>query len=217
MRTAGPGLWVLGLGLLTLLAGCDSTESVVPGSAPPPQVAVATAVPTVVPTQVVASLPRSVDSLALSMSRAAVEAQLGALDCHDSDDGVHVCRPQDAARARKELEVYFFRDTVVSIAYEIPPPAEVWAHLETLTQQYGKPSLNGMTQRDVRNRLHEIYGWRDTQTIYSTRFVWAESPPPRHVVGTVITLWDRAAYSAWEDDKARHPPAAEAAPTAGLT
>jgi hypothetical protein len=215
MTKPGLGLRVLGLALLTVLAGCESTESVVPGAAQPPQVAVATAVSTPEPTQIVAALPRTVDSLALSMSRTAVEAQIGALDCHDSDDDVHVCRPQDAARGRQELEIYFFRDTVVSIAYEIPPPAEVWSHLEALTHQYGNPSLNGMTQRDVRNRLHEIYGWRDLQTIYSTRFVWAESPPPRHVVGTVVTIWDRAAYAAWEDEKARHVPAQESSRSDG--
>jgi hypothetical protein len=156
-----------------------------------------------VPTKATAALPRAVDTLTLSMARADVVAQLGEITCHDSDDGVEVCRPKDVARGRAELEVFFFRDTVVSIAYESPPPPEVWSHLEALIVQYGKPSLNGMTQRDVRNRLHEIYGWRDRETIYSTRFVWAESPSPRHVVTTVVTIWDRAAYAAWEDEKAR--------------
>lgn len=233
MNQTGPGSRVLGSGFsarlgrrvqcfglalpLLIASACESTDSVVPGAAAPPKVAVATAIPTAEPTQVVAALPRTVDTLSLSMSRSAVEAQIGALDCHDSDDSVEVCRPQDAARGRTQLEVFFFRNAVVSLAYEIPPPPEVWSHLEALTHQYGKPSLNGMTQRDVRNRLHEIYGWRDTQTIYSTRFVWAESPPPRHVVGTVVTIWDRAAYAAWEDEKARRPAAPEAAATPGLT
>lgn len=200
-----PGLGFFGLLLLTLCA-CDSDESIVPVARPPvQQAAVATAVPTVIPTKVVAALPRAVDTVTLSMPRGAVEQQIGALECHNSDDGVEVCRPKDASRGRSELEVFFYRDAVVSIAYEIPPPPELWSHLEALNNQYGKPSLNGMTQRDVRNRLHEIYGWRDAQTIYSTRFVWAEAPPPRHVVTTVITIWDRAAYAAWEDEKARKP------------
>ena len=208
---SGFGCWVLGagfgIGSLLLLPACDSKDSVVPTGQSAQQLVVATAVPTVAPTQVIAALPRTVDTLALSMSRSAVEAQIGALECHDSDDGVEVCRPKDTSRGRSELELFFYREAVVSIAYEIPPPPEVWSHLEALNQEYGKPSLNGMTQRDVRNRLHEIYGWRDPQTIYSTRFVWAESPPPRHVVTTVVTIWDRAAYAAWEDEKARKPAA----------
>jgi hypothetical protein len=162
---------------------------------------------------VTAALPRTVDTLALSMSRAKVVSQIGELSCHVTDDGVEVCKPKDAARGRAELEVFFFRDAVVSLAYEVPPPPEVLSHLEALIHEYGKPSLNGMTQRDVRNRLHEIYGWRDTQTIYSTRFVWTESPPPRHVVTTVVTIWDRAAYAAWEDEKARRAAAQAADPT----
>lgn len=206
----GPGSPVPGLGLavvlVALVTGCDSNESVVPvAQQPVQQAAVATAAPTLVPTKVVAALPRAVDTVTLSMARSAVEAQIGTLECHDSDDGVEVCRPKDKTRGRSELEVFFYRNAVVSIAYEVPPPPELWSHLEALNNQYGKPSLNGMTQRDVRNRLHEIYGWRDNQTIYSTRFVWAESPPPRHVVTTVITIWDRAAYAAWEDEKARKP------------
>lgn len=222
MRRISPGFRVLGLGFGVVLSvgafGCDATESVVPGTQSSPQAAIAaTTAPTAEPTQVVAALPRAVDALKLSMSRAAVEEKVGALDCHESDDAVQVCRPNDAARGRKELEIYLFKDAVVSLAYEIPPPPEVANHLEALIHEYGKPSLNGMTQRDVRNRLHEIYGWRDLQTIYSTRFVWEESPPPRHVVATVVTVWDRAAYAAWEDHKARRPAAEAPAATPGLT
>jgi hypothetical protein len=141
-----------------------------------------------------------VDTVALSMSRAAVEAQVGALDCHDTTDGVHVCRPRQVAAGSKPLDIFFFHNVVVSIAHEIPPPAEVWSHLERLIHQYGAPSLNGMTQRDGGGRLHEIYGWRDTRSLYSVRFVWEEMPQ-RRVVGAVLTLWDRAAYSEWEQQR----------------
>jgi len=154
------------------------------------------------------ALPRTVGAVGLRMSRTAVEGALGPLTCHDSPDGFEVCRATDPNRGESTLELFFVHGEVVSLAYEIPAPADVLSHLESLTKRHGKPSLSGLTERDRDGRLHETYGWKDDKSLYSIRFVWHEEPSkPRRLGGTVVTLWDREAYGAWERSRVRTPPA----------
>ena len=201
------GLVVL---LFVALADCTREEApVVPAT--PTQVPLA-AVPALATAPPREGLPRVVGAVKLGMGRPDVEGQLGGLDCHPTPDGLDVCRPKDAARGEGGLEVYFYHDAVISLAYEIPLPRDVFGHLEALSQRYGNPSLKGLTERDRTGRLHEVYGWRDTDSLYSIRFVYEESETqPRRLAGATVTLWDRAAYAAWEKDTERRNAAPRAA------
>jgi hypothetical protein len=160
------------------------------------------------------ALPRAVGTVALKMTRHEVESQLGSLACHHNAEGFQVCRAADPKRGEPGLEVFLYRSQVISLAHEVPSPKEVWSYIETLTARYGKPVLNGMTERDRSGRLHEVYGWRDRHSLYSVRFVWQEAPT-RNLNGAAITLWDREAYGAWEKDSARR--STELPPTPDFT
>ncbi len=150
-------------------------------------------------------LPRTVGDIALGMPRAAVEQRLGKLTCHENPNGFDVCGAAANAEAqRQKLEIFFFRGAVVSLAHELPTTGDVWSQLAPLLTRYGNPSLNGLRERDRDGRLHEVYGWKDKETLYSIRFVWKEeSDRERQLVGTTVTLWDRQGYADWENDPNR--------------
>jgi hypothetical protein len=139
------------------------------------------------------------------MSRSEVEAKLGTLTCHDNPAGFVVCSGNKAPKGEAmSIEVYLHHDHVVSISYEIPPPADAFSYLEAATRRYGKPALNGHTEVDKDERLHEIYGWKDEESLYSIRFVWSEDAGGRrNLAATIITLWDRKSYDQWEQDPER--------------
>jgi hypothetical protein len=99
---------------------------------------------------------------------------------------------------------------VISLSYEGPAPSNAWDALNQLIDRYGRPALSGMRERDKTGRLHEIYGWKDEQSLYSVRFVWRETESQdRELVGTVVALWDRKGYQLWESETQQH-----SAPTA---
>jgi len=199
LATAGPAF-----ALWAILAsdGCSRDEPPTPAVVSTPMPPASTAAPSPSPQLAIEGLPRSVGSVSLRMARGEVEGHLGTLTCHDNTEGFRVCHPEDPKRAESGLEIFLYHDQVVSLAYEVPPPNEVGSYLETFTARYGKPALNGLTEHDRSGRLHEVYGWRDTQSLYSVRFIWQESPT-RHLSGAAITLWDREAYAAWEKDSGR--------------
>jgi hypothetical protein len=207
----GSAAWGVALSLALQAAACHDAEP--PPAPTPTAAAVAAAAPTAAPTAVREALPRAVGAVTLRMARAQVEQHVGALACRNHPDGFEVCTVKDSARAAPELEVFFHHREVISLAYTTPAAEEVWTQLEALTKRYGTPSLKGLTERDRSGRLHEIYGWRDPQSLYSVRFIWQDDPAqPRRLLATGVTLWDREAYAAWEAERAR-----ASAATPGLT
>jgi hypothetical protein len=187
---------------LLLCSGCHSSE-------PPPSEEHAAAAPPAsdTPEAWVAetpanheALPRTVVGVSLGMSRADAEAALGPLTCHENKAGFQVCssnkEPTDDV---SHLELYLHRERVISVSYESPPPKNAWDALNHLIDIYGHPSLSGLRERDKSGRLHEIYGWKDDQSLYSLRFVWKESVGGNsELVGAATALWDRKGYQQWE-------------------
>lgn len=188
-------LWVAVAG-----GGCTGEEQATPPNVSPPAVAEPELVPAPGSNAGKSpALPRAVGEVALRMKRSEVLDRIGDLSCYESIQGFEVCRPVDRTRGERGLEVFLYRDEVISLAYEVRAPKEVWTYLEELNGRYGKPSLNGLTERDRNGRLHELYGWRDGSSLYSVRFIWQESAnQARRLIGTSITLWDRQGYAAWE-------------------
>jgi hypothetical protein len=136
------------------------------------------------------------------MSRSAAEATLGQLTCHPNKEGYEVCRgAQEQIGDIRHLEVYLYRDCVISASYEGLAPPNVWDALNNLIARYGKPTLSGARERDSSGRLHEIYGWKDDRSLYSVRFMWrnTEAGNPE-LAGTVTALWDRKGYNQWEGE-----------------
>lgn len=151
------------------------------------------------------ALPRGIGGVSLGMGRAAVIQQIGALTCHDNPQGIEVCTGERQPVATvKGFEVYIYNEKVLSLAYEERANDDAWTYLDRLLRRFGEPTLNGMAERDKQDRMHEVYGWRDDDTLYSARFVWEEiAPNPRRLVGTAVAMWDRKAYEAWENDPER--------------
>jgi len=185
--------------MLLVWLGCHSAE--------PPAQEAAPATVTAAPAPVVSAavrhpetLPRSVAGVSLGMNVPAVESAVGHLTCHDNKAGYRVCTgDQEQVGDVRHLELYISHDQVISVSYEGPAPPNAWDALNKLIERYGSPSLSGVRERDKTGRLHEIYGWKDDQSLYSVRFMWrdTESESPE-LVGTVIALWDRKAYQQWE-------------------
>jgi len=202
------GLIVLAL---PLLASCG--QGAKPSAVPTPTTAPAPAEGPAPTARETAPLPRALDDIALGMPRAAVEKQLGTLTCHRNEDGLDVCTAGGGVNGGQKLEVFFHRGTVVSLAHEVPTTGDVWSQLEPLLTRYGNPSLNGLREHDRDGRLHEVYGWKDRETLYSIRFVWKEDADQgRQLVATTVTLWDRKGYADWENDPARQEPLRRATP-----
>ncbi len=161
--------------------------------------------PTSAPTE---PLPRAVGDVTLGASLADVQAKLGALDCHDNPEGFRVCSPKAAPPGTpRNLEVFLFHDHVVSLAHENDTGPDVWNYVRALMARFGTPSLNGARNQDNRGRTHEIYGWKDEQSLYSVRFIWDSDTADRRLTATTITLWDRKAYRQWEEQKKSAQPA----------
>lgn len=192
---------VLTTALALLWWGCDSGEQGAPQAVSnrpaAPQAAVTPAVPITHE-----SLPRTVAGITLGMSRAAAEDQLGHLTCHPGKAGCEVCDPDKEQGGQvSHLELYLHRDQVISVSYQEPPPANAWDALNQLIDRYGSPSLSGVRERDQTGRLHEIYGWKDEQSLYSVRFMWRDAEAEgRELLGTVVALWDRKGYQHWESE-----------------
>jgi len=199
--------------LLLLCCGCHSSE---PPTQPPASLEQAVPVPPSDTAPVEArrheALPRAVAGITLGMNVTDAERALGHLECHDTKGGVRVCRGEkrdvDEAHA---LQLYIAHDRVISVSYESPPPANVWDALNGLIDRFGRPSLSGVRERDTNGRVHEIYGWKDEESLYSVRFMWKErdtgSP---ELMGTAVALWDRKGYQQWEAET--QPPAAPEQP-----
>jgi hypothetical protein len=178
------------------------------------------AAPTAVPSPAAFEpLPRAAAGVGLGMRRAEVQAQLGNLTCHDNPAGFQVCNGSPAGgAAARNLEVYFHRGRVLSLAYDEAVPSDAWTLLDALVRRHGTPTLSGLTERDQQGRLHEIYGWRDAQTLCSLRFVWEEQGPnPRRLTATTVTVWDRKAYEAWEREQPRREAPGGATPALAAT
>lgn len=187
--------------LVLVCWGCDrddrpaqQTASERPAAAPPP------AAPPTAATH--DALPRSVAGITLGMTRAAAEAALGHVTCHPGKAGCEVCDPEtEPGGAIHHLQLYLHHDEVISVSYEGPAPTNVWDTLNQLIDRYGTPALSGMRERDQTGRLHEIYGWKDDQSLYSVRFMWKEAPAEdRELLGTATALWDRKGYLLWESE-----------------
>jgi len=197
--------------LLLACCGCHSPES--PSQQPvlTPRVAESSAAATPTTTQREA-LPRSVAGITLGMSATDAEGKLGKLVCHANRAGYQVCNgTKQPSEEFGNLQLYLVHDRVVSVSYESPAPASMWDALNALIDRYGHPSLSGLRERDTSGRVHEIYGWRDDNSLYSVRFMWreAESAGPE-LVGTAIALWDRKGYQQWEAEaKQRNRPTPE--------
>jgi hypothetical protein len=185
--------------LLLAWSGCDrgGQSSEHPAAAHPP--APQAAAPTTIPRQ---ALPRSVAGITLGMSRAAAEAKLGHLACHPGKASCEVCDPATEQGGEiHHLELYLHHDQVISVSYEEPPPANEADTLNQLIDRYGSPSLSGIRERDRSGRVHEIYGWKDNQSLYSVRFMWRDAEAGgRELLGTVTALWDRQGYQLWESE-----------------
>jgi hypothetical protein len=195
-------------------SGCDSGDRPAQQSASqqaaaaPPQAAVASPVTH-------DALPRSVAGITLGMTRAAAEGKVGHLTCHAGKAGCEVCDPEtEQGGDIHHLQLYLHHDTVISVSYEGPAPANVWDVLNQLMDRYGNPALSGVRERDQTGRLHEIYGWKDDQSFYSVRFVWKDAPAEgRELLGTATALWDRKGYLLWESET--QPPGAPPAEPGG--
>jgi len=159
------------------------------------------------------ALPRAVVGVTLGMRRAEAEEKVGQLACHENKAGFQVCTgAKPPSQDVSDLELYVVDDRVISVTYEEPAPANMGDALSQLIDRYGRPALSGVRERDTTGRLHEIYGWKDEQSLYSVRFVWrdTESGTPE-LVRTVTALWDRLGYQQWEAETRRRgtPPDAE--------
>jgi hypothetical protein len=93
----------------------------------------------------------------------------------------------------------------------------MWDALNALIDRFGRPSLSGLRERDKSGRLHEIYGWKDDNSLYSVRFMWREAANAEpELLGTVIALWDRKGYQQWEAEaQQRTRPTPEEEPPSG--
>ena len=195
--------------VVLLTCGCDR------GERREPQHAAAAAPSAAVPVTPIVheALPRSVAGITLGMSRAAAEEKLGHLTCHPSKAGCEVCNPdKEQGGDIQHLQLYLHHDQVISVSFEGPPPANAWDALNQLIDRFGSPSLSGMRERDQTGRLHEIYGWKDEQSLYSVRFMWRDAEAEgRELLGTVTALWDRKGYQLWESET-QHPSAPAAQP-----
>ena len=179
---------------LLLCAACHRSEP--PASPAPADEPAAAPTPTAGPRE---ALPRAVGGVTLGMSTADAGAQLGKLTCHENAQGFRVCTgTKDQGADITHLEVYLNHDHVISLAYETTP-TNAWDFLDRLIARYGSPSLSGRHERDKTGRLHEIYGWKDDDSLYSVRLIWRETETGgRDLVGTAIALWDRKGYQEWE-------------------
>lgn len=204
-RRAAP---LLSFALLLQLVACHNEPA---KSSPPPT---ATAPPKTTESSAAAhaALPRRIAGVSLGMNQADVEQRLGSLRCRERGAELHVCETDhEQIESVRHLEVYIHHNRVISLAYEIDAPADAWSYLDSQIALYGKPSLTNQRSRDQVGHDHEIFGWRDDASLYSVRFVWGgEEGGERRLVGTAISLWDRAAYQTWEDEaerEAKRPPA----------
>jgi hypothetical protein len=208
----------LACGLLLLLyCGCHSRES--PSQQPTPgaqsAVSAAAATPTAPHHE---ALPRSVGDITLGMSARDAEGKLGKLVCHTHRAGYQVCSGTNPpSKDLRNLQLYIVHDYVVSVSYESPAAASMLETVNGLIERYGHPSLSGLRQRDESGRLHEIYGWKDDNSLYSIRFTWRETENGgAELVSTVIALWDRKGYQQWEDEaKQRNQPTPEGEEASG--
>jgi hypothetical protein len=197
------------------LFGCCSCHSSEPPSqepaAPAEQATQSSAAAT--PTAILhEALPRAVADITLGMSATEAEAKLGKLICHANRAGFQVCSgTKQPSEEFHNLQLYLVHGRVVSVSYERPAPASMWDTLNALIDRYGRPSLSGLRERDKTGRVHEIYGWKDDNSLYSIRFMWRETPNAEpELLGTVIALWDRKGYQQWEAEaKQRNPPTPE--------
>jgi hypothetical protein len=191
---------VVACGLLLLLCcGCHSKETPSEQPAPADQAAVSAAAVTPTAAQREA-LPRSVGDITLGMSASDAEAKLGKLVCHTHRAGFQVCSgTNQPSKDIRNLQLYMVHDYVVSVSYESASAANMWETLNGLIERYGHPSLSGRRERDKTGRLHEIYGWKDDNSLYSIRFMWREAANTKpELLGAVIALWDRKGYQQWE-------------------
>jgi hypothetical protein len=186
-----------------LACGCDSGEQQAQPASDRPAALQAT---TPVAPLTHEALPRSVAGITLGMTRAAAETKLGHLTCHPGKAGCEVCDPdRDPGAEMHHLQLYLHHDQVISVSYEEPPPADASEALNQLIYRYGSPSLSGIRERDQAGRLHEIYGWKDDQSLYSVRFMWRDPETEgRELLGTATALWDRKGYQLWESETQPH-------------
>ncbi len=183
--------------LVVLCCSCQSNEPGQNASAPAATESSAT-VPA--PSTHGAALPRAVAGVTLGMSATDAESAVGKLACHENRAGFQVCTGSTPASGDvHNLQLYVVHGHVVSVSYESAAPANVWDTLNALIDRYGRPSLSGLRERDTNGRVHEIYGWKDDDSLYSVRFMWreAESADPE-LVATATALWDRKGYQEWE-------------------
>ncbi|MFI5366822.1 MAG: hypothetical protein ACHQ4J_14500 [Candidatus Binatia bacterium] len=190
----------VGCGLLLLSCGCQSSEPpAVDAHAARTEFESATPPAPETPAHHEA-LPRIVLGISLAMSRADAEGKLGPLTCHENKAGFQVCGgavPQTSDVSH--LELYLHHEHVISVSYDSPAPKNAWDALNGLIDRFGQPSLSGLRERDQSGRLHEIYGWKDEQSLYSVRFIWKETEAGQsELVGATIALWDRKGYEQWE-------------------
>ncbi len=178
---------IAAIGSILFIAACNRSEPA--SSSAPAAGATATS-----------RLPRVAGDIRLGESRAEIEKTSGALSCRDGAGGLEICATDRARVSGHSVEIYLFRHRVVSLAYEIDPPADTWGYLDQVIAAYGKPSLSGERERDSRGRDHETFGWKDPETLYSLRYVWGFGDDGnRGLLTAFTTLWDRAAYQEWED------------------
>jgi len=201
------GRWLI---LLAFCAACQDSSPAPPAApaAEPARVEGAAAAPTP-PAVGQEALPRAVAGIALGMRRAAAQERLGPLACHPNPAGFEVCSPTEPLAAVRHLELYVFRDAVISLSYEEPTGVTAPDILEQAVQRYGPPALSGVRERDRSGRVHETYGWKDGASLYSVRFIWQDAEAgARTLAGTVIAIWDREAYQRWEGETQpqREPP-----------
>jgi hypothetical protein len=147
------------------------------------------------------------------MSVSEAEGHLGHLSCHDNQAGYRVCKGEkEAATDVRNLELYVAHDRVISVSYESSASSSAFEALNHLIDRYGRPSLSGVRERDTTGRLHEIYGWKDDDSLYSVRFMWRDTEADQpELIGIVTALWDRKGYQQWEAETHHH----SAPPTAG--
>ncbi len=151
------------------------------------------------------SLPRAIVGVSLGMSLADAEARLGKLSCHDAASGCRVCTgAREQIDEVAHLQLYIHHDRVISLSYDGVTPSSARTWLDSLIERYGHPSLSGVRERDTSGRLHEVYGWKDEQSLYSVRLIWQDNEPGiPALVGTAIAMWDRKGYQQWEADTHR--------------
>lgn len=199
--------------LLWLCGGCQNAEPSSHEAAPaqgPAESAAGMPSPKAPPSE---ALPRSVAGITLGTTAADAEGKIGKLVCHDNRAGFQVCNGSTPPSGEMHnLQLYVVHDRVVSVSYESAAPASMWDALNALIDRYGRPSLSGLREHDTNGRVHEIYGWKDDDSLYSVRFMWreVENADPE-LVGTAIALWDRKGYQEWEAEmKQRQKPTPEA-------